>query len=378
MKRVIFAGMAALLMGCTSVKEDEFVIKGTVTDYGAEMLMLAYQDSDQFVMDTLKVADGKIHYKTQATKPVMATLISRDPKHNITAGEGIIPGEMIALYIEPGSVLQLTIDGTRWPEISMKGGNLNNDLMKLYSKSLPLKRQSFETLAKSLSASASEEEKAQLAKEKADIDRQTTEVTVDFVKENPASTVALQFLSSLRNEMTLDEYAALFDGLAQAVKETPLGKETGERIEAARRSSVGAIAPDFEKKDKDGNVIRLSDYRGKYVYLDFWASWCAPCRASHPRLIQLYAEYEPKGLVLLGIDAQDTREAWLKAVEDDKLTWPQIANNDDKEKCDVVTLYSVTALPTKFLIDPEGKIIIRDTGEDGAIEGHLKALFGEK
>ena len=104
------------------------------------------------------------------------------------------------------------------------------------------------------------------------------------------------------------------------------------------------------------------------MLLDFWGSWCGPCRASHPHLKALQAHYGPQGLEVINI--------WLKAVEEDQMTWTQILNNEDREVCDVVKLYGITAFPTKVLIDPEGKIIVKTVGESAPIDEKLKEVFG--
>ena len=128
-----------------------------------------------------------------------------------------------------------------------------------------------------------------------------------------------------------------------------------------------------------GTGCDLANLRGKYVLLDFWGSWCGPCRASHPHLKALQAHYGPQGLEVINIaqeNGADARKIWLKAVEEDQMTWTQILNNEDREVCDVVKLYGITAFPTKVLIDPEGKIIVKTVGESAPIDEKLKEVFG--
>lgn len=116
------------------------------------------------------------------------------------------------------------------------------------------------------------------------------------------------------------------------------------------------------------------------MLLDFWGSWCGPCRASHPHLKALEAKYAPKGLAVINIASENganARETWLQAIEEDGMTWTQILNNEGRENCDVVKEYAITAFPTKVLIGPDGKILVRAVGESEPIDQKLQEIFGE-
>ena len=380
MKKGLFIGLIALLTGCNSVKENEFVIKGTIKNYPADILICAYQQNGDFKLDTIWINNGKLSYKTQVTEPVVASLVSRDPNSNITLEQGIIPGESVTLFLEPGTVLNIDIDNARWPELQWQGGACNNDLMKLYAKTLPMKHEAFEYLRKTYVPGITEDEKAQAEQQRALLNGKAQEELIRFVKGNPSSYAALYLLGTLRNVLELNDYVATFNGFNPDLRATALGKEMQEKINTALRTEVGGTAPNFEKIDKDGNTIRLSDYRGKYVLLDFWGSWCGPCRASHPHLKALEAKYAPKGLVVINIASENganARETWLQAIEEDGMTWTQILNNEGRENCDVVKEYAITAFPTKVLIGPDGKILVRAVGESEPIDQKLQEIFGE-
>ena len=279
----------------------------------------------------------------------------------------------------PGTEMELNIDNRRWPEVQMRGDALNEDLMRLYAKTQPLKKEAFDILREMQNPALPEEQKQSLQEKRENLREKTGQETIAFVKGNPDSYAALYLLSGLRNSMSLEEYAAVYDRTNVRLKQTVLGRQLAEQIRIAKASAVGAIAPDFEKVDKEGKPIRLSDLRGKYVLLDFWGSWCGPCRASHPHLKELQAHYAPKGLEVINIASENgskAREIWLKAIEEDGMTWTQILNNEGREKCDVVTLFGITAFPTKVLIDPEGKIIVKAVGESAPIDSKLKEVFG--
>ena len=128
-------------------------------------------------------------------------------------------------------------------------------------------------------------------------------------------------------------------------------------------TSVGALAPDFTQDDPDGKPVKLSDFKGKYVLIEFWASWCGPCRRENPNVVAAYNAYKDKGFTILSVsldnEKNNGREAWLKAIIDDKLTWTHVSdlkywNNE------VAVLYGIRSIPANYLIDPEGIIIAKN------------------
>ena len=153
------------------------------------------------------------------------------------------------------------------------------------------------------------------------------------------------------------------------------------RLERGRRFRTGAQAADFTKKELGGKEVSLAQWRGKYVLLDFWGSWCGPCRASHPHLKELHEKYKDD-VVFVSVAEEQTRDiekaraSWEKAIREDGLTWTQILNNEGKDLYNLVDLYHVTSFPTKILIDPEGKIAARWSGSSATPDDKLRELFG--
>ena len=264
MKQLIMIGVAALLLGCTSVKKDEFVIKGHIGSYPKDILICAYEHNGNFVLDTIRVKNGKLSYRKQLQEPIVANLVSRDPNTSYIAQKnGIIPGESVMMFMEPGTVLEIDMDNHRWPELTWKGGTRNNDLMKLYARTLPLKREAFEVLKQIYKEGISEEEEKALSEKRMNLLNQAKEETHMFVRSNPASYAAMYLLGGLYNNMELDEYVAVFESFDPELLATSLGREMREKIDIALRTEVGGTAPEFEKKDMNGQMVKLSDYRGK-------------------------------------------------------------------------------------------------------------------
>ncbi|WP_324676597.1 TlpA disulfide reductase family protein [Hymenobacter sp. GOD-10R] len=154
------------------------------------------------------------------------------------------------------------------------------------------------------------------------------------------------------------EAAKLYNALSATVRNTPAGKAYGEELDRIKLVAVGQQAPDFTQQTPDGRQVSLADYRGKYVLVDFWASWCGPCRAENPNVIKIYNQFKDKNFDILGVslDKDQAREKWLKAIQDDKLAWTQVSDLKGWQN-QVAMLYWVRAIPQNFLIDPSGKIV---------------------
>ena len=153
-------------------------------------------------------------------------------------------------------------------------------------------------------------------------------------------------------------------------------KEDMARAEAiAKKTGIGATAMDFTQNNIAGKPVKLSDYRGKYVLLDFWASWCGPCRAENPNVLDNYEKYHSKGLEILGVSLDDKKDAWVKAIKDDGLEWAHVSDLKGW-KNEVAKQYNINAVPSNFLIDKEGKIVaVNLRGEE--LSQKLAEIFGK-
>ncbi|MDB5112382.1 MAG: thioredoxin, partial [Mucilaginibacter sp.] len=133
--------------------------------------------------------------------------------------------------------------------------------------------------------------------------------------------------------------------------------------------TIGLMAPDFTQFDVNGKAVKLSDFKGKYVLIDFWASWCVPCRRENPNLIKAYQQFKDKNITILGVALEEKghKDAWLAAIKKDGLIWPQVADiqNADNE---AQKAYKVSSIPMNFLIDPSGKIIATNLRDKGLLD----------
>ena len=194
---------------------------------------------------------------------------------------------------------------------------------------------------------------------------------------NPSVEMVAYELGYMKENMTLEQLEQVFGQFDVKVQQSKWGKAIRESIELRQRIEPGRLAPEFTLARRDSSLVSLADYRGKVVVLDFWASWCRPCRASFPWVREFYEEYREKGVEIIGVSIDENKASWEKALDEERLPWPQVIDEIEKGRSRVGGLYHVLAVPMFVVVDKEGKIVVRAHMEKKELSAVVEKVLGK-
>lgn len=361
MKKILFSAAiaASMLTACNTVPQ--YTIKGTIqgVENGKALLV--------------KFANGK-----------MDTLAQGDLNQGKFTLQGSVEGITSAYILVEGQRMRLpvllenekytaTID-TKTPMETKVTGPVAQNLYNEYSAILNAARAEQSKLYKAYNEAAQAKDEAKLKEIEEQYNKVSEETEAkesEFIKANADTYVAAYVLSSKMGGMSYEELQEAYGMLGENAKQTEPAKMVEERIAKLAAVAVGKVAPDFTLNTPEGKPLSMHSIKGKVKVIDFWASWCGPCRGENPNVVAMYKQYHKKGLEILSVSLDNNKEAWLKAIKDDKLTWNHVSDLKGWD-CEAAKLYAVNGIPHLVVLDANNVIVAKDLRGDA-----LKAKVAE-
>lgn len=340
--RLVITACAMLLMQMFFIFKTnaQARIEGSAPGVALDTAHLSYPVNDTYRDDIIIIRDGKFVWEGHVQEPLMARLSSSTTN--------------IGFFIE-NKKLKLTIG----QDSSTLTGSAVHDECMDYERSRQSLLEEYYRLDGRLGKMRDSSEAAKLvvAEMLDKVDMQLDSVAYAFIRRHPSSYVSLHVLEDLSAiDAEFNVIDKLFRSLNSELRNSFAGKRISTQMLALKKRSRGESFASFSQKDINGKTVTLSDLKGKYVLVDFWASWCGPCRAENPNVLKAYNKYKDKNFTVLGVSLDNDDAKWRKAVKEDNMPWLQVRDVNGYEN-PLKVFYTINAIPYTFLIDPKGKII---------------------
>ncbi len=374
MKKLL--GFAALLlfatMACKSIFNNQFTVSGEIQGAaGKEIKLMEFTNTQVITIDSVVVAEnGAFELKANTAQPTVFVLN--------------LDGRLIPFLAENGNKIEIRADINTYDKAYEITGSPGAESLKSFFAAFNAFQENVNQLNLFIEpfVNTPQFDSVRIIAQSRyeDLEKKQREFVYDFFKQTDETVVPIYAILFAGGFISPENDYAWYEArLAQFEKTHPRSKYTAylkkfiEPYAAQANLQIGKTAPDFSLKTPEGVSLKLSDLRGKYILIDFWASWCAPCRKENPNIVRLHNRFKDKGFDILGVSLDRDSSAWVNAIKDDQLNWSQVSDLKYWDS-EAAGLYNVTGIPATYLIDPKGVIVGRNLrGQE--LEAKLEALL---
>jgi peroxiredoxin len=331
-------------------------VSGNITGLREPSLVFYYPVADSTKGDTVAVKNGKFIWNVAMAHPQKVYVL--------------FPNRMIEFFAERGNIKitgnvdsldQLKITGSKTQD---EAEAFERSLKDITDQEMPL----YQKWGK-----GSKEEQMALEAKVDELRMQKRARANQYIAAHPKSAFSVSLVSDRAMMGAYNDVKTIYDQLDASAQQTTTGKQIAKRLTVLQRSTIGEPMLNFTQNNTEGQPVRFADFKGKYVFVDFWASWCGPCRAENPNVLKAYNQYKNKNFTVIGVSLDDNGEKWKKAIKDDNMPWTQLSDLKGW-KNEVSTYYGIMGIPSSLLIDPQGKIIAKDL-RGVALHKKLEEIF---
>ncbi|WP_309640518.1 redoxin domain-containing protein [Flavobacterium sp.] len=365
MKKILLVIAAiTVLISCNKAGENEYIVTGTIKGIAdGKSVTLEVQDETGALkpMDTVKIEKGKFTFKGNAKEPEMYLI-------NIETVQGKIP-----FILENGDIeMNINKDSINITKVT---GTYNNEELNSYKdKGIAIQKKMMkfqkDNTVKMTQAQQTKDTVVMnsLRKEYSKFQDEFVKQSDEYVGSHPKAFIAALIIEGMFNQMAPDvtKIKKFYDGLDKEVKDTKHGKKIKKQLDELLKPvvnvdkvEIGGVAPDFSAPNPQGKTVSLKENMGKVTVIDFWASWCKPCRAENPNMVTLYKEFHAKGLNIISVSLDEDGTKWKEAIAKDQLTWAQVSNLKNFED-PIANSYGIKLIPSTFVLDASGKVVAKD------------------